>query len=964
MYKIKIDLYDSNLITGSSDRLRQTIGGYYKIANIEDTPEMNRTLEFQDPAASDGDAYGESVADLPGTAMIEKILVAPYLAITASATSIFPYYVIPVSIMGIGPEKGPDELMDPADDAALLNSDEKWRSYILGGTFNTVEYPGVYAPGTFNVNNFSFELPYDLLYAKAIDEENHATYETVEKKSVYNMYLPEYQNFNENNNEKDLLNIYDLMYCAHVDADLATAETKERISLGGAYTDTTLATVFSSTPAFTPALIKTSDELPEAVNSPIQYTDAYTRIRGYYYDLPLAPNGSGIDTSTMKNLLFNKKAISDLFPEVYNHALEAQAYYPFYNKIGLPVFSAGALNSLVVDSGFSNLLLKSIKDTFVSGIYETSDNSFVAVTQPKQLDKDGSLYDSSNAINLSHKYVDFKEILASLNNNPTAIASSPCRFVGESNFDSRAAIDYGGGLRHINKKSAFLMLDKIQNGILSLDPGADLPEDVGTATYMPWSDLDGFSINQFMSLADGDLTQKAECVALRIKKTNISTTEEANFIIQNQPPEAPPTGIFDSAVIDVQKWCYHDTQVKYGETYEYETYAYFMVVGYEYEYSDLVLSRKISEYGQYEQGSGATFEKLTCIEFYNPTTGLAEASPMLTSKDTSIDEVRLSLLGKVSTAGYATAAQELATGRSINWADFNIKIEPTIKIFEVLLDNKALTVLDNPPPKLDVVPYQVKDQSQAVGFFIKLENPPVKITKKRSSLYPTPTNATETVNYSKYLSSQNMLDTDKLAYGTISRPTIVEVYRLSSKPESMSDFNGNLITTKSLIIDKDSEKNDKDNRTYISPVCFYEERIASGHKFYYAFRFLNENNVPSPWSSVTEAELIDDGGYKYTNFSNILESELGQGIQYDDPFTQFKKLLMIRPAIPQIDMNSANIDYNDIALNQFENVKIASTLSDSLWEKTYKVRLTSKKTGKKIDLNVSYKLATDTSGGA
>ncbi len=152
------------------------------------------------------------------------------------------------------------------------------------------------------------------------------------------------------------------------------------------------------------------------------------------------------------------------------------------------------------------------------------------------------------------------------------------------------------------------------------------------------------------------------------------------------------------------------------------------------------------------------------------------------------------------------------------------------------------------------------------------------------------------------------------------------------------------------------DKNDKDHRTYITPTCFHEERISTGHKFYYAFRFVSENNTPSPWSHVVEAELIDDGGYKYTNFNNIMEYELGTGPVHDKPFTQFKKLLQLRPAIPQVDIDSIGVDYEDTASNQFNNVKLADTLSESVWDKTYKIRLTSKKTGQKIDLNVNYKL--------
>ena len=90
-----------------------------------------------------------------------------------------------------------------------------------------------------------------------------------------------------------------------------------------------------------------------------------------------------------------------------------------------------------------------------------------------------------------------------------------------------------------------------------------------------------------------------------------------------------------------------------------------------------------------------------------------------------------------------------------------------------------------------------------------------------------------------------------------------------------------------------------------------------------------------------------------------MESELETGIKYDDPSTQFKKLLMLRPAIPQIDFNLADLDFEQDSGDQYTTAEVGSTVSDNIWNKKYKIRLTSKKTGKKIDLNVNYKLVED-----
>ena len=952
-----IRLYDSTLVTGSSDIFRQVVGGYYEIAipTLEGTPvENNRVLQYQpvNTSAHATDGFTPVPTDLPAANMIDGIAIDTSLITTTSADSIFPFYTVPVSIMGIGPTVLPSEIGTSIEERAdLLNSDEKWKTYILGGAFNTIEYPGILAPGTFEINDFSYDLPYDLLYAKTISD-TYSSYQTTEKKSVYNMHLPSYQQFNAANNEKDLLNIYDLIQCSILNQDETYPDVQEQISIGGLYDhDTT--DIFDYTEASAPALIKTISEVPaSSPGTGPTYVDLYEKAREYYYEFSSEANASSADNSTMSNILFTKSDIKSLFTPAHDYAESLGSYYPFYNQIGLPALPAGQINSTIVKNNFDGMLLKSIRDAFVSELYETAENSFVVQFQEDALDSSGKLYESSRVENISAKYVDFKNVLAALNNTSKAALTDPVRFAGKNIYDNRAITNYSGELSHINKKNANSMLGALQKGLLSLAPTwPKLPSGVHASGYMPWSDIETFDINKFMSLsAASEADSKAECVAYRINKRSLTTGEEFNYMIQNQPPNSTSGGAFDPADRHAS-WCYYDTQVKYGETYKYTTYAYFMVIGYKYQYSDITLSRRTSEYGQYTAAEiDAAAGAYTCIEFYDPATGLVKPSPMQTI-DGTLSPLRINLVSVADVEGYSNPAQELAQNKNINWADFNLTIEPTIKIFEIPVEGaKELTILDNPPPKLDVIPYQVKDQTQSIGFYIKLENSPVKAEKSRTCRYPTPINDEERINYARYLASQNMLDTEKLKYGTISRTTVVEIYRLSKKPESMSDFSGNLVATKSLII---GDKNNKDHRTYISPTCFHEEKISPGHKFYYAFRFLNENNTPSSWSHVIETELIDDGGYKYTNFNSIMEYELGTGISYDQPFSQFKKIIQLRPSIPQIDMDSPNIDYEDTAENQFNNVELASTLSDSLWEKTYKIRLTSKKTGKKIDLNVN-----------
>jgi len=102
--------------------------------------------------------------------------------------------------------------------------------------------------------------------------------------------------------------------------------------------------------------------------------------------------------------------------------------------------------------------------------------------------------------------------------------------------------------------------------------------------------------------------------------------------------------------------------------------------------------------------------------------------------------------------------------------------------------------------------------------------------------------------------------------------------------------------------------------------------------------------------------LVNDGGYKYATFETINENDLAPP-KPSTPDKQFKKLFQVTPNLQHVVLSTDGADFADTAANQLSAGTIQVGQADTpLWDKEFKIRLTSKKTGKKVDLNITYVL--------
>ena len=172
--------------------------------------------------------------------------------------------------------------------------------------------------------------------------------------------------------------------------------------------------------------------------------------------------------------------------------------------------------------------------------------------------------------------------------------------------------------------------------------------------------------------------------------------------------------------------------------------------------------------------------------------------------------------------------------------------------------------------------------------------------------------------------------------------TSYEIYRISKPPTSYSDFINNLFTTVGTTQD-----------VLEAGAANITVKQATNKKYYYTFRSVDRHGSISNPSEIYEIELYNDGGVGYPI---IRRYEIGE----QDPKTGTKsarKYIQIIPRITQAYLNETDsgIQNSDGSTSVANKNLSLGVEAEPLFGKRFKVRITSKSTGKKVDINLDFR---------
>ena len=172
-----------------------------------------------------------------------------------------------------------------------------------------------------------------------------------------------------------------------------------------------------------------------------------------------------------------------------------------------------------------------------------------------------------------------------------------------------------------------------------------------------------------------------------------------------------------------------------------------------------------------------------------------------------------------------------------------------------------------------------------------------------------------------------------------------EIYRMDEKPGFYTDFEP---LSKTLVAKMDSKKQS----------AFTDESIQPNRKYYYTCRLRDPHGNLSNPTPVYEVELIDTGLGVYPSIKTV---EL-KGLKKveTEPTSPFRRFLLIRPNYIQ-DLIEGITPSGEPIEEAFPNAIIGSNAigigqaETSVFNKKFKARITSRRTGRKLDFNFKVK---------
>jgi len=162
-----------------------------------------------------------------------------------------------------------------------------------------------------------------------------------------------------------------------------------------------------------------------------------------------------------------------------------------------------------------------------------------------------------------------------------------------------------------------------------------------------------------------------------------------------------------------------------------------------------------------------------------------------------------------------------------------------------------------------------------------------------------------------------------------------ELFKIDFEPKSYEDFaQGSLIS-----IDPES-----------GLIGYYKDNIIPNRKYYYCARSIDVHaNVSNP-TYIFEVELVNNDGQIFLR-QNIFNFK-----QEKQTYTKSgRRFIYIDPAFQQTALSQANFPEDPQSIDFPPQDNILGIVDKKVWTKNFKLRITSKKTGKKIDLNLTFK---------
>ena len=930
--KKESQIIDLNLFSGSYDFFRTTFGGYFEIVSSSLGESISHALMVDNVEVTytDDDTTTATFTEGPPTEFFDNAKSYSGEGEEVSNSVIVPNYKYPVKFYG-------------KSDA--YKDDNFWKVYWMGGSFGDATYEGLYNEKVYDDYWFTYSLPYstkeiaELVDGSRVTDEIQISYD-------YNFYLKEYQNHIEGLESELLIpNMYlidmfqDTTATLESETDNAGRLTDESttearrfnssivnfVSLertegeydaegetytSGLLTDKTILTnLFSSDNAQVTGRgtgkFHTAEETSEGPAGSLYELSLHQYLSS---SVPLTQLSSSTTTSIknlLENVLFDQQAIeggsmetvgaySDLSAEEGTRTL-----FPYYVKINFPTHTVGTphLITAIEDHQYSSKILKTLKEVFngeTDSLMPLDREYVISQNYMSSSADEETDTELTVAQNTSLRTVDYLKLLTEAYENYNSVTDNFC-FVGPDTLSRVIASDVNSAYRYVNSMRALQVVSDTVS--MLTDEGIVDPKGM-------WELFDGTYREEYTS------GKYNETIAYRIEKIGGAATGDSRTqkTLQN-------FWVFNSTDLDGEvRLC--DSQIKYGEDYTYKVYAYVVSAGVKYKFSDLAITRQIN----YDP-----VEDEYCLEWYNPVTD--ETVTAIVPDGSDEGEFGSSTSWDISDYGAA--------------AGFYIQWEPSLNLFEIPIYTKTLKILDNPPNQLGLDPFFLLDASQTIGYNVTYET----FVEEE---YPTVITAEDEILKEDYLNANDMTESNNITIESRSQARYLEVYRLSEMPTTYTDFDQNLTSTIDLILE--------DSIYTLSNAIFYD-KINTNQKYYYVFRVLNENMIAGQLSEIYEAELINDGGYKYGMFDLLFAEDL-EIDNFTNPSETFKKLVQLQPNMSQITFQDENVDYSETAESQLQLMALGVS-EETIWDKTFKIRLTSKKTGRKIDLNVTYKYEHD-----